>query len=93
MEVGTSQEKGILEGAKRSVGICWNLLKAREQMSTPASAQYESTHLSDTATQQADIAAVADANGEVNLQDPGFVFNNIDFPESWLFTDWDLVGD
>ena len=74
--------------------ICWGLLKAREQMSTPVSAQVDVNNPSTALIQPAENAnAGSDTNDEIDLQDPAFGFDNIDIPESWLFTDWDLFGD
>ncbi len=64
-------------------------------MSTPASGQFDGNNSlnGDPALPTDDMTGGVVANGGVNLQDPAFALENIEIPESWLFTDWDLFGD
>ena len=101
METGTSQERGICEGAKRSAEICYNLLKAwAPTPTTTSTTSTEAFSSHDTSTQpQASASGGDNLNAEFDVQSFGFDFlrdgilDSVELPDSWLFTDWDVNGE
>lgn len=96
MERGTSQDRGIYEGAKSSADVCYNLLKSWTSALNMASTA-STTH--DTTTEQMGKPVEgAYPNTEFDAQSFDFhpfedgAFDSTQLPDSWLFTDWDVIG-
>ena len=99
--MGTSHERGIFDGARRSAEKCYNMLKAR----TPATIATSDT-LIDTSTPSSThgqpletLSGDGGSLGDVPPENLGFELlqggglDDIGLPDSWLFTGWEMFGD
>ena len=96
IEKGTSHVRGIFEGARRSAKNSYGIVKARAPVSTDSSVN-EAGMSRDSDGQPAEGNAVfVDNGGQENygfeiLQGSGL--EDLNMPDSWLFTGWDMFGD